>query len=194
MSTLLRKTQNRGIETKARIVEVTKQLLSDHDFYSVTLDQISSQAEISKSSLLWHFESKEDLLCEAALEIFTELENAVIIEAENELPLQLKINKLLVAVAEYFQINPEPKGVLISLVFNSQIPNVIRERIDAYWDHHVDEIVKYLSCPEHTFSKSKAKTILDIIHGCYMHWYLHKDEEKFFERLTQSFQHLDLHS
>jgi len=144
-----KKKQSRGIETRDRILNVTKQLLSDHDFHTVTLDQISEQAGTSKSSLLWHFESKEMLLSEAACEVFHDLEQAVILEKDDSLSLNEKAEILLNHVCTYFEDNPEPKGVLISLIFNSQLPKVVRERIDQYWDYHITVLVEYFSYPEH---------------------------------------------
>lgn len=176
---LARKKQNRGIETRQKILSVTQQLISDHDFYSVTLDQIAVAADISKSSLLWHFESKELLLSEAACELFSDLERVVILEKDDSLSLHEKFTSLLEKVADYFENNPEPKGVLISLIFNSQIPDVIRERIDAYWEHHIDTLVDYFSSPEKPFAKSAARSILSSIHGTYMQWYLHQDKSTY---------------
>lgn len=190
MSNPLRKTQNRGEETRIRILEVTQQLLSDHDFYSVTLDQISKEADVAKSSLLWHFESKEALLTEAACEMFRALEQAVALDKDDNLSLNEKLQLMAGKIAEYFQSNPEPKGVLISLIFNSKIPQKIRDQIDAYWQHHVDAIVDYLSSTEKPFHEDAAHTIMDVLHGCYIHWYLHKEKESFAERLGKSFQFL----
>jgi len=185
-----KKKQSRGLETRQKILEVTQKLLADHDFYTVTLDQISKASEVSKSSLLWHFESKEMLLSEAACEVFQNLEQAVILEKDDSLSMQEKANILLARTGEYFDKNPEPKGVLMSLIFNSQIPKVIRERIDAYWEHHIEALIEYFSYPDKPFTHDAAHMIMDVVHGCYIHWYLHKEKESFSDRLKQSFQYV----
>jgi len=185
-----KKKQNRGHETRQRILAVTQKLLADHDFYTVTLDQISKASEVSKSSLLWHFESKEMLLSEAACEIFQALEHAVILDKDDSLSLQEKADILLKRTGDYFDNNPEPKGVLMSLIFNSQIPKQIRKRIDAYWEHHIVALVEYFSYPDKPFSHDAAHMIMDVVHGCYIHWYLHQEKESFSDRLRQSFQYV----
>ena len=186
---LASKKQARGIETRERILTVTQQLIADHDFHSVTLDQISRHADVSKSSLLWHFKSKEELLSEAACLLFEDLEKALILVKDDNLTLQEKLNFLIANIGQYFEAKPEPKGVLISLIFNSQIPQEIKKSIDIYWENHVDTLVGFLSYPEKKFPKHGARAILDVIHGCYLHWYLHKDE-KFSERLKNSFKYM----
>ena len=182
------KKQSRGIETRERVLQTTQKLIADHDFHSVTLDQISKQADISKSSLLWHFNSKEELLIEAACLLFKDLEEAVRLEKDDSISLEQKLNSLLQKIGEYFDSNSEPKGVLISLIFNSKIPQAIRKRIDGYWEHHVDSLVHFLSYDEKPFPKDAARAILDVMHGCYIHWYLNKESESFSERLKNSFK------
>ena len=181
------KKQSRGIETRERVLQTTQKLIADHDFHSVTLDQISKHAEISKSSLLWHFKSKEELLSEAACLLFQDLEKALALEKDDKLTLQEKLDFIIANIGQYFEMKPEPKGVLISLIFNSQIPQDIKKSIDAYWENHVDSLAEFLSYPKVIFPKDGARAILDVVHGCYMHWYLHKDE-KFSERLKNSFK------
>ncbi len=183
------KKQTRGIETRERVLNVTQQLIADHDFHSVTLDQISKHAEVSKSSLLWHFKSKEELLSEAACMLFQDLERALALEKDDTLSLQEKLDFIITNIGQYFEVMPEPKGVLISLIFNSQIPEEIKESIDSYWENHVDTLVDFLSYPKKAFPREAARAILDVIHGSYVHWYLHKDE-KFSQRLKNSFRYM----
>ena len=183
------KKQSRGIETRERVLQTTQKLIADHDFHSVTLDQISKHAKVSKSSLLWHFKSKEELLSEAACELFQELERALALEKDDNLSLQEKLDFIITNIGQYFEAKPEPKGVLISLIFNSQIPKEIKESIDTYWENHVDTLVAFLSYPKDVFPRDAARAILDVIHGSYVHWYLHKDE-KFSQRLKNSFKYM----
>lgn len=190
--TAIRKKQNRGVETRAKILEVTKQLLSDHDYYSVTLDQISQDADVAKSSLLWHFDSKELLFSEAACELFSELEQAVVLVKEKDQSLEERMAILLDKAGDYFQNNPEPKGVLISLIFNSQIPVQIKNRIEEYWEHHTKALVNFFSYPEKPFPQAAARTILSIVHGTYLHWYLDKDKESYKQKLANNLQYINL--
>lgn len=191
-TTQAKKKQTRGIETRARILEATKQLISDHDFYSVTLDQISQEADVAKSSLLWHFNSKEMLLTEAACELFADLEQAIVLVRKDEHSLDQRKEIFLAKVGEYFELNPEPKGVLISLMFNSELSQQIRERIESYWAHHIDAIQYYFSLPDKPFSPEASKAVLTAIHGCYLQWYLHQDERSFQDTLKDYFKYFSI--
>jgi len=129
------------------------------------------------------------LLSEAACLLFQDLEKALALEKDDELNLQEKIDFIISNIGSYFEEKPEPKGVLISLIFNSQIPKEIKQSIENYWENHVDGLVDFLSYPKKKFPKDAARAILDVIHGCYVHWYLHKDE-KFSQCLKNSFKYM----
>ena len=183
-----KKSQSRGVATRARILAVTKQLISDHDFHSVTLDQISSESKVAKSSLLWHFSNKELLLTEAASDLFTDLERSLILIRNDSHNLEQRKEIFLDAIGEYFDQNPESKGVLISLVFNSQLPQKIHDRINEHWTHNIETIEHYFSLPDKAFPIKTAKVILASIHGCYLHWYLHQHKRSFGEVLREHFE------
>ena len=63
------RTQKRGDETKQRLIAATKDLLSEFDYQTVTLDQISEAVGVAKSSILWHFGSKDALLTESVFDL-----------------------------------------------------------------------------------------------------------------------------
>ena len=54
----------RGERTRNHILEVTRKLFAQPGFRGVTLDQIAEETGTAKSSILWHFGTKEHLLLE----------------------------------------------------------------------------------------------------------------------------------
>ncbi|MCP4303156.1 MAG: TetR/AcrR family transcriptional regulator, partial [Gammaproteobacteria bacterium] len=48
-----RRKQRRGSETRRRLLQSTKSLLADHDYQSITLDQVADTVGVAKSSILW---------------------------------------------------------------------------------------------------------------------------------------------
>jgi AcrR family transcriptional regulator len=58
--------QQRGVRTEAAIVDVTLQLLATRGVHGTSLDAVAEAAGVAKSSVLWHFGSKEELLLRVA--------------------------------------------------------------------------------------------------------------------------------
>ena len=134
------KTQQRGRETRRKLIERTKALLATYDYGSVTLDQVAVDVGVSKSSILWHFGSKEALLTEAVFALFEEVDAKITLEKSSLESLEERVEFLLREVGAYFNQNPAAKGVTITLIFNRSVPDAIRERIREQWDAHVEEI------------------------------------------------------
>ena len=166
------RTQRRGTETKRRLIEATKGLLAEYDYQTITLDRIASAVGVAKSSILWHFGSKERLLTDAVFDLFEEVDEKITLEKTKLDTLEERIDYLLKSVAEYFAANPKAKGITITLIFNSQIPAAIRERIRKQWQQHSQEIRNFLSSDDIQVSESAAAAILALMHGCYLQWYL----------------------
>ena len=164
--------QRRGDETRRRLIDATKGLLAEFDFQTVTLDQISSRVGVAKSSILWHFGSKEALLTEAVFDLFEEIDSKLKLEKSNLETVEERVRYLGTAVAEYFVANPTAKGVIISLIFNQRVNGEIRARINEQWEQHIAEIQEFLSGDDQTISHDCAAAMLALMHGAYMQWFL----------------------
>ncbi len=164
--------QRRGEETRRRLIERTKEMLSEFDYQSITLDQVAAEVGISKSSIFWHFGSKEALLTEAVFQLFEEVDDKITLEKSNLKTIEERLDFLLRSVAEYFSNNPAAKGVTITLVFNNAVPEAIHRRIREHWDQHIREIQQFLSSDALEVSETCAAAILALMHGCYVQWYL----------------------
>jgi len=161
----------RGLETRQRVIALTKALIAEHGYAEVTLDQISAGANVAKSSLLWHFGSKEMLLAEAAISLFQEIERELQThDLAGEVPSQ-RLDAIFDSVADYFTRHPETKGVVLALLFSSSVPDSVREHIRAGWDGHLRALVDALSTPERPLPPEMARLMLAVFHGCYCHWY-----------------------
>jgi AcrR family transcriptional regulator len=125
---------------------------------------------VAKSSLLWHFGSKEMLLAEAAISLFQEIELALRPDDLEGRPLAERVDEIFDRVADYFTRNPETKGVVMALLFSANTPQSVREHIreggtamsacwwrrwarraPAFYRHH--------------------RLLVAIFHGAYRHWY-----------------------
>jgi AcrR family transcriptional regulator len=58
--------QERGVRTEEAILEATLRLLSTRGIHGMSLDLLADEVGVAKSSILWHFGSKEELLLRVA--------------------------------------------------------------------------------------------------------------------------------
>ncbi|CAG2151182.1 TetR/AcrR family transcriptional regulator [Cupriavidus numazuensis] len=167
----------RGLETRQRVIDLTKTLIAEHGYGEVTLDQISAHAGVAKSSLLWHFGSKEILLAEAAISLFQEIEVSLGLGELQDLPVSQRVDKLFERVADYFMRNPETKGIVLALLFSGNAPQTVREHIRESWAGHVRVMVEALGTPNRPLSPDMGRVVLALFHGCYCHWYANGAQE-----------------
>ncbi|MFS8973083.1 TetR/AcrR family transcriptional regulator [Cupriavidus necator] len=161
----------RGLETRERVLAVTRALIGTHGYAEVTLDQISAAARVAKSSLLWHFGSKEMLLAEAATSMFREFGQELRLEQHADKTPAQRLENIFDEVAAYFAANPEAKGVVLALLFSGSVPASVREEIRRSWDAHVQALAEALSAPGQPLPAAMARLMVATIHGCYCHWY-----------------------
>src|SRR5512132_2747811 len=65
--------QERGVRTEETILEATLRLLSTRGVHGTSLDLLADEVGVAKSSILWHFGSKEELLLRVAERVFEEV-------------------------------------------------------------------------------------------------------------------------
>src|SRR5436190_22744706 len=61
-----RSRQGRGVRTEEAILQAALRLLATHGIHGTSLDLVAAEVGVAKSSILWHFGSKEELLLRAA--------------------------------------------------------------------------------------------------------------------------------
>lgn len=181
------KKHRRGEETKKRLIQSTKLLLNDYDYKNITLDQISKDVNVSKSSIVWHFGSKEGLLVEAVFDLFEEIDNRFSKMGNAPNTLRERILFLLNVVGNYFETNPMAKGIAISLLLNNQVPTEIHERISQQWSAHTQEIIRFLQIDDSDEGLNAARGIISFIHGFYLQWFSQKCQGNMAEQMINAF-------
>ena len=68
-----RQRQQRGVRTEKAILDATIGLVAERGIHGTSLDAVSEAVGVSKSSILWHFGSKEGLLVRVAERIFEDI-------------------------------------------------------------------------------------------------------------------------
>jgi AcrR family transcriptional regulator len=65
--------QERGVRTEEAILQATLRLLAARGVQGTSLDLLADEVGVAKSSILWHFGSKEELLLRVAERVFEEI-------------------------------------------------------------------------------------------------------------------------
>lgn len=65
--------QQRGVRTEEAILQATLRLLAARGVQGTSLDLLADEVGVAKSSILWHFGSKEELLVRVAERVFEEV-------------------------------------------------------------------------------------------------------------------------
>ncbi|MDE7169231.1 MAG: TetR/AcrR family transcriptional regulator [Mucispirillum sp.] len=73
----MNKRQQSALETKRKIIETAKHLLSEKGFDAINVDDITKAAGIAKGSFYTHFNRKEDVVLEIGKSAFGEIEEKI---------------------------------------------------------------------------------------------------------------------
>ena len=161
----------RGLETRQRVIALTKGLIAEHGYAEVTLDQISAAASVAKSSLLWHFGSKEMLLAEAAISLFREIEGEMQARAPAGRSGAERLDNLFDRVADYFTRHPETKGVVLALLFSGSVPEADARTHPRGLGRACARAGGGAGHAGRPLPPEMARLLLAVFHGCYCHWY-----------------------
>src|SRR5215468_2436327 len=66
--------QERGVRTEEAILRATLKLLATRGIHGMSLDLLAEEVGVAKSSILWHFGSKEELLLRVAERVLEDVE------------------------------------------------------------------------------------------------------------------------
>lgn len=104
-------------DTRTKILESAVQLFSKSNYHAVSMSEIAEGAGISKGTLYWHFDSKEDLFREITIKGMNYFNNKFIEIAETDKKSEQKIHHLI-------------KFVLNTLVEHLNMMDVFRNNIE----------------------------------------------------------------
>ncbi|UCD58705.1 MAG: TetR/AcrR family transcriptional regulator [Candidatus Hydrogenedentota bacterium] len=82
-------------KSRAAILVATMDLISKHGFNGTTADKIAVEAGLSKGSIFWHFDNKENLFLAVIEEIRKGLLRGLLLKQEEELSSRQRLSLLL---------------------------------------------------------------------------------------------------
>jgi AcrR family transcriptional regulator len=111
--------QERGVRTEEAILAATLRLLAARGIERMSLDLLADEVGIAKSSILWHFGSKEELLLRVAERVFDEVARG---PAQAILALPTFAERGAATwrfYAESVRQRPELRRIILYLIFES---------------------------------------------------------------------------
>ena len=139
----VRARQERGVRTEEAILQATLQLLSTRGIHGMSLDLLADEVGVAKSSILWHFGSKEELLLRVAERVLDEVAQG---PAKTMLALPTLAARADAAwqfFGETLRLRPELRRLVLWLIFECveerpemrtrlrQLYRLIREMFEA---------------------------------------------------------------
>ena len=162
----------RGERTRNHILEVTRKLFAQPGFRGVTLDQIAEETGTAKSSILWHFGTKEHLLLEVLDGIMRDLETSYRQSYPDSLALGEKMQLFIKDYVRLMEQYPELGTVFFGMLFDAELINTIRDRVKEMYREYREMIVQNLTDTGIPATEHLAAAVAALFDGVFIQWYL----------------------
>lgn len=165
----------RGKNTKEKLLTDFRHLVTIHGIMNTSLDRLSEYSGTAKSSILWHFGSREGLVIELVDSLFLEVEESVregLSQGEDPLPC------LFDRFTEFFLATPEANGVFFTLILNEAPNSNVRKKVFEMYRSFRQKISENLDLGKANSKESilKASLLIALFDGLYLQWYLDPQE------------------
>jgi AcrR family transcriptional regulator len=111
--------QERGLRTEEAILDATLRSLATRGIHETSLDLIAAEVGVAKSSILWHFGSKEGLLLRVAERAFATIEHGPAQEILALPTLRQRGEAMWRFYMDTIEQHPEVRRVTLYLIFAS---------------------------------------------------------------------------
>lgn len=179
----------KGEKSRKHIISMTRSFLSTNDLNSLRLDSIAKNSGIAKSSILWHFGSKNGLILAVVEDVFSTIQTWVMQTDISNLAKKERLNAYFSALVKGIQQYPEANALLIALITNKSIAEEINDRIKEMYNQYRIFIATILGESNTGKGAKQSAVILAFIDGAFLQWYL-QPEEISLESLFSSFSEI----
>jgi AcrR family transcriptional regulator len=166
---------DRGARTRRRVLAATRRLLSESGPGSVTLDQVAVRSEIAKTSILWHFGSKQELFLEALDEVIRDFEKAFSARyPETSSPAE-KLGLFLRDYAEFMKEHPHLGDAFFSFAFGDCSDQRARSRARDLYRRYRAMVASHIGTSREEAGRELAAAIVGLVDGVFIQWSLEPD-------------------
>jgi AcrR family transcriptional regulator len=111
--------QRRGLRTERAIIDATAALLAQRGVHGTSLDAVADAVGVAKSSILWHFGSKEGLLLRVAETVFAEVASGRVQEILALESFEARVEATWRLFEENVRDAPALRRLVLHLIFES---------------------------------------------------------------------------
>jgi len=163
---------DRGARTRLRVLEVTRQLLSESGPRSVTLDQVAARSEVAKTSILWHFGSKQELFLEALDEVIRDFEKVFSARyPEDSSPAEM-LGLFLRDYAAFMKQHPHLGDAFFSFAFGDRSDESARSRARDLYRRYRAMVASHIGTVSGDTGLELAAAIVGLVDGVFIQWSL----------------------
>ena len=121
--------QERGLRTEAAILDATLRSVAKRGVHETSLDAIAAEVGVAKSSILWHFGSKEELLLRVAERAFSFVEQGPAQEILGKPTFPERAEAWWSFFTGVISQHPEVRRVILYLIFVGEGRPELRARL-----------------------------------------------------------------
>ena len=162
----------RGEQTRGAILRETAALLGANEPETVTLDRISELVPIAKSSILWHFGSKEQLFLAVVDHVFSELIRSLDADVPADADRRTRLSSMFDRYARFLAENPHINTALFHLMFDRTLGPQVRDRIRDMYRLFRQAIVAQARASGIPASEDLAAAAVALVDGVFVQWLL----------------------
>jgi len=107
------------VRTEEAILQATMRLLATRGIHGTSLDLLAEEVGVAKSSILWHFGSKEELLLRVAERVYDEVARGPVQKILALTSFEERAEASWRFFSETLRQNPELRRVMLYLIFES---------------------------------------------------------------------------
>jgi AcrR family transcriptional regulator len=170
--------QGRGVRTEEAILQTTVSLLAARGVQGTSLDMVAEAVGVAKSSILWHFGSKEELLLRVAERVLEEIARGPVKEILALPTIEARAEATWRFFSETLKRRPEMRRVLLYLIvetaegrpeLRARLRNLYRD-IREMWEAGLRSVI---ADP----AKRRRLAVLSIaaLDGIFLQWLLDPD-------------------
>ena len=158
------------------MLEVTRRLLSESGPGNVTLDQVSAGSEVAKTSILWHFGSKQELLLEALDEVIRDFERAFSTRYPDPSTPAEKLALFLRDYTAFMKQHSYLGDVFFSFAFSDRSDESARSRVRDLYRRYRAMVESHVGTASEGAGRELAAAIVGLVDGVFIQWSLDPDQ------------------
>ncbi len=164
-----------GRETAERILETTARLLASREPDAVSLDRISREVGVAKTSILWHFGSKKNLFLAVVDRVFEEFLTGFVEQHPDVGDVGLELREFLRAYARFLKQHPHINTVLMTLAFDRKLGPDVRQQIAQMYRAFRSTVTANYTIDGKPFPENVAAAIIAFVDGVFLQWFIDPD-------------------